>query len=416
MRAMPPDESSPRESGSTVVVGAGLAGLNAAWRLHQSGHPVLVLEARDRVGGRTWSETLDDGTVIERGGEFIAPDQDVIRGLAGELGLELVPHGFSFDRRPTPRRVAPTDSELAAVTAWTGERAAAAAADASALDSLPPAAEWTAAETAALRRLETSLTVPLAELSARLTFTGESERYDPADRVRAGNQAIALELARRLGDRVRLDTPVVAVRNGKRGVTVIDADGRSHEAAVAVLALPLPLLLELDLEPGLPDAVRAVAARTRFGNAAKLHIRLAERPRPGRMAAADACWWCWTSQGPGDGTEAAPVLSCFAGGDRAVAAITVEAALALRPDVVPAQTEPLLTRWGEERWTRGSYSAPGVGLDADAAGTWEGPWDSVVFAGEHTAGARAATMNGAAASGARAAELVANLLRERLGD
>lgn len=100
-----------------VVVGAGLAGLHAARRLAEAGVEVLVLEARDRVGGRTWSHTLPDGTVVERGGEFIAPDDAVLRGLCDELGLELVPHGFSFDRRPTPETPAPTAEEVTATAA-----------------------------------------------------------------------------------------------------------------------------------------------------------------------------------------------------------------------------------------------------------------------------------------------------------
>jgi monoamine oxidase len=396
-------------AGPVIVVGAGLAGLHAAWRLVDAGIEVTVLEARDRVGGRTWSEALPDGTVIERGGEFIAPDHDVLRGLAAELGLELIPHGFSFDRRPTPEREAPTDADLDDVAAWTGACAAALTEDVSALDALPPESEWSPLQTTALRRFETSLTVPLSEVGARLNFTGEAERYDPADRVRGGNQAIALELARRLGDRVLLATPVVAVRQSEHGATITCADGERHETAAVVLALPLPLLLELDLDPGLPEDVRVAACRTRFGDAAKLHVPLGRRPAPDRIAAADSRWWCWTSQAA-DGAGAAPVLSCFAGGTEA---IDVEAALALRPDVVRGDGEPLSTHWGAERWTRGSYSAAGIGLTAADNAAWTRPAGRVVFAGEHTAGDLAGTMNGAAASGARAAWTVTELLRDR---
>src|SRR5579875_2952261 len=102
---------------SVLVIGAGLAGLHAAWRLHEAGVDVAVLEARDRVGGRTWSHALPGGTVIERGGEFIAPDDVVLRGLVAELGLELVSHGFSFDRRPLPGHPAPSEAELDTFTA-----------------------------------------------------------------------------------------------------------------------------------------------------------------------------------------------------------------------------------------------------------------------------------------------------------
>src|ERR1700744_4659727 len=115
---------------TVLVVGAGLAGLHAAWRLHEAGVDVAVLEARDRVGGRTWSQAVGDGAIVERGGEFIAPDDGVLRGLGAELGLDLAPHGFSFARRPLPPHDAPTESQLDAFTTLIAERTAALAEDA----------------------------------------------------------------------------------------------------------------------------------------------------------------------------------------------------------------------------------------------------------------------------------------------
>ena len=70
-----------------VVVGAGFAGLAAADALAEAGMDVTVLEARDRVGGRVWSQSLPDGSVIERGAEFILPDDTRIRSTAARLGL-----------------------------------------------------------------------------------------------------------------------------------------------------------------------------------------------------------------------------------------------------------------------------------------------------------------------------------------
>ena len=394
---------------SVLVIGAGLAGLHAAWRLHEAGIDVTVLEARDRVGGRTWSHELADGTVVERGGEFIAPDDTVLRGLATELGLELVPHGFSFDRRPLPGHDAPTEGELDAFSLRAAALTAALAQDAPASTVMT---DPSAVEAMALRRIETSLSAPLAQASARRVLGELAHRYDPAVRIRGGNQSVALELARRLDDRVVLRSAIVAVRHSPGRATAVTADGRTHEASAAVVAVPLPLLGELSLQPELPDDIRTAARRTGFGDAAKLHVPLAERPAPGGMASPDATWWCWTSQATADTTAAAPVLSCFAGGSAAASAITAEAALGLRPDVsaAPGQ-DPLFTHWATEPWTRGSYSVPAVGSTEEDDLAWTRPWGSVVLAGEHTAGSRAATMNGAAASGARAAETVLRLLR-----
>src|ERR1700742_387582 len=69
------------------VVGAGFAGLTAALRLKQGGCSVALLEARDRVGGRTFTETRDDGLWIDRGGAWIGPGQDAIYGLMHEFGV-----------------------------------------------------------------------------------------------------------------------------------------------------------------------------------------------------------------------------------------------------------------------------------------------------------------------------------------
>ncbi|MGP9783332.1 putrescine oxidase [Arthrobacter sp. MYb211] len=70
-----------------VVIGAGPSGLTAAFELQKCGKTVAVLEARDRVGGRTWSEEMD-GATIEIGGQWISPDQTGLYSLIDELGIE----------------------------------------------------------------------------------------------------------------------------------------------------------------------------------------------------------------------------------------------------------------------------------------------------------------------------------------
>src|SRR5688500_20397158 len=69
------------------VVGAGFAGLTAALRLKQGGHSVALLEARDRVGGRTFTEVRGDGTWIGRGGAWVGPGQGRIYALMDEFGI-----------------------------------------------------------------------------------------------------------------------------------------------------------------------------------------------------------------------------------------------------------------------------------------------------------------------------------------
>jgi monoamine oxidase len=82
----------PRERAvDVVVVGAGLAGLTAARRLEAAGHSVAVLEARNRVGGRTVNASIGGGDVVEMGGQWVGPTQDRILALASELGVPAFP-------------------------------------------------------------------------------------------------------------------------------------------------------------------------------------------------------------------------------------------------------------------------------------------------------------------------------------
>jgi monoamine oxidase len=76
-----------RIDADVCVVGAGYAGLTAARRLSQNAKSVVVLEARDRVGGRIWTHHLPDGSPVDRGGAWLAPKHDAIFGLAREVGV-----------------------------------------------------------------------------------------------------------------------------------------------------------------------------------------------------------------------------------------------------------------------------------------------------------------------------------------
>ena len=71
-----------------VVVGAGLAGLIAARDVIAAGHTAVVLEARDRVGGRLLSVEIGDGKILDVGGQWVGPTQDRVLALARELGIE----------------------------------------------------------------------------------------------------------------------------------------------------------------------------------------------------------------------------------------------------------------------------------------------------------------------------------------
>src|SRR5688572_21305663 len=82
--------ASQREA-DVVVVGAGLAGLAAARALEREGGNVVLLEARNRVGGRTLNEQIGDGKIVEIGGQWVGPTQDRLYELAAEFGIKTFP-------------------------------------------------------------------------------------------------------------------------------------------------------------------------------------------------------------------------------------------------------------------------------------------------------------------------------------
>jgi monoamine oxidase len=112
-----------------VVAGAGFAGLLAAYRVARAGHEVVVLEARDRVGGRVWSQELvpgDPRTVVERGAEFVLDGYDQMRTLAGEFGLQLAEMAMSYYEREPRGGAATSYQEMAQCAAVVADAAASA--------------------------------------------------------------------------------------------------------------------------------------------------------------------------------------------------------------------------------------------------------------------------------------------------
>jgi monoamine oxidase len=389
-----------------AVIGAGLAGLVAADALATAGWEVEVLEARDRVGGRTWSQRLDNGATIEMGAEFILPGNTEVRRLAAELGLGLWDKGMRYGKREPRGGVRVSDTELdegvgAVATALAGLDGRPTAREL--LDSLPIAA---GAREAILARLEIS-SASLGDHVPAIDMAGLAHIDDkPAPGVADGNQGLALALATRLPAPVALGDPVVAVQWGSGVVLVRTEAGREVEADRCVVAVPASVGHRIRFEPELVEAKRDALARVRYGHAAKLFVPLAEPAEPGAVMNVPERWWCWTATGARD--EPMPVVSCFAGSAPALERLELgggpgrwlESLAALRPDLPLEPEGAVLAVWDDDPWVRAAYS---VSPPPPLAAALAEPVGPLSFAGEHTAGPYNGLMEGAIRSGRRAA-------------
>ena len=398
-----------------VVAGAGFAGLMAAWRLAQGGCEVVVLEARDRVGGRVWSQELIPGdarTVIERGAEFVLGGYDVLRGVLRETGLDLADTAMSYYERE-PRGAQPVSvPQVADCAAWVAD-AAAAAPPGTSLAAV--AAGWAgppAALAAYLSRIEMTDGVPAGQLAATVagTVTGGFSRR-PTWRVSGGNQQVARELAGRLGPAVRLGRPVRSVEQDRDGVRV-RTDYGVVTGDAAVVAVPMAVLRGLPIAPSVPDRQRAAWQRSGLAHNAKLHLPLRGPAGASAVQSVPGRFWTWTAA---DATgQIQPVLHAFAGTEAGLAALRVAGGpatwaaqvAALRPELDTDPAGALLTTWNDDPWAGESYTADTLTVAPGDAGLIATRGGRVCFAGEHTAGEWAGLMEGALRSGERAAREV----------
>ncbi|WP_370290009.1 flavin monoamine oxidase family protein [Nocardioides sp.] len=293
----------PTSTHDVIVVGAGVTGLTAALRLTEQGKDVVVLEARDRVGGRLSTESHGPSgqeSDFEVGGQWVSPDQTALLAMVEELGLETYPRyrqGDSVFVTPDGAIERFTDDlPLPAATNAEVDKLSAALEklsieldpdapwdhpDAAHLDSVTFQA-WLEAQsddpvavaTVGLFIGPAMLTKPAHAFSAlqaglMAASAGRFEHLVDADfildrRVAGGLASVPAALAERLGDRVRLSADVTRVVRSEEGVVVHTPEG-ALAARRLILALPPTHVSRIRIEPPLPHRHQAARQHTSFG-------------------------------------------------------------------------------------------------------------------------------------------------------
>ncbi|KAJ9131613.1 Amine oxidase [Pleurostoma richardsiae] len=286
-----------------IIIGAGLAGLAAADKVIQSGLSCIVLEARDRVGGKTWSKELASGDgVVELGAAWINDsNQSRMIELARKFGAELIEQnttgncvfqGFdgscsSFPYGELPRFDAATVENVAKIRDMVEEDCQ--AVDVSiprdtALDSLTfeaylrsRGASHTAISTATLWT-RAMLGQEPADISALfflnycksggglLQMRSDRKHGGQYLRIRQGTQLVAKGFASTLpGGVLRLSSPVTSVKQVRQRALEVHAAGHVYRARKVICSVPTPVLKSIDFAPPLPLSKRLVTDSTSYG-------------------------------------------------------------------------------------------------------------------------------------------------------
>ena len=338
----------------------------------RGGHDPIVLEARDRVGGRVHSRTLPNGAVVEMGAEFILPGCTAVRALAERFSLGLWDKGMRYGIRE-PRGVEVDEGSLIAARTLIDE-ALVEGSSGSAAELLDRLAIDPGARDAILARAEVSAAasadrVPASELGGLARISDE-----PAPSIAGGNDRLATSLASVLPGRIRLNAPVREIR-WSAGVEVRTDDG-SLEADACVIAVPASVIDRIAFDPPLPDSHALALAAVEYGHAAKLFVPLRTAAPPSATLAVPDRYWAWTDTGEGDRPQ--PVVNAFAGSPAALERLGVDRGPSawlrklteLRPDLDLLADEALLSTWDDDPWVRAAYSLePSRGRPRDAGST-----------------------------------------------
>jgi len=436
-----------------LVAGAGLAGLAAARDLSALGADVTVIDARDRVGGRVWTirDGFAEGQHAEAGGDMIDEAQHEIRDLCKEVGLKLtriLRGGFGYVRSDAtgkprivsrdaargwqrlakclseeirPYRLAeqrwdtPIATDLArrSVAQW--------------LDDVR-ADEELRTTTRGLRGffLADPEALSLIALVDQFGADDDGPTFRNMYRIDGGNDRLATALAAALGERLRLNTELVAVSHRGQGVRATVKHGRAAapiSCDYLVLALPATTLRRVPITPALPAQQHDASSRLKYGAATKTLLQFSTRfwripGRPNAFGSALPFGAVWDGNEQQRGRPG--ILTLLAGGGASAASQEILAregagGFVEALDWLGSKRATVLASrqivWEHDPLARGGYAYFDPEFDPSLRAWLARPCGRLFFAGEHTSIKWQGYMNGAVESGRRAAAEIAAVHR-----
>ncbi len=425
-------------SADVLVIGAGMAGLAAARDLQKAGKKVIVLEGRQRIGGRIWT-TQVGGLTIDFGASWIhGVTGNPLTDLAKQAGAATIAVDYKNMARFAPDGTELTDAQDDAIEAlWQGFEAwRQARVEAGGLDPSLRALVDKYASTKGLSgidkgwldymvaaEVEHEYAQDAAQLSAQ--HYGDTGEFPGGDVIFAQGYGQLVDLVAKDLD-IRLGTVVSHIDTAGQGAQVTDSNGQVWKAPQVIVTLPLGVLQanQVQFQPALPQDVQTAIGHLGMGVLDKFFLswqgvaNLPAWPKAhilGRVTQpAQDPWVEWLNthellQVPAllGFTAGAPALPLESQPDAQVQEQAYKAAKSFFDGDLPKPSAFGRTAWGQDPFARGSYSSVRPGGSRADCDTLAKPLSSRLFlAGEHTHGEHQGTVHGALLSGQRAAAQV----------
>ena len=408
-----------------VVVGAGAAGLAAANELIAQGVSVIVVEARNRVGGLAWTETQTFGVPFDHGCSWIQKaDSNPLKPMADDWGYTTLFHDDAEEILYMGQRTASNEEEAQFEQAWQGllqaiSRAGRKRQDISAASVSPRELPWIAAAEAWMGPMDMGM--DLEDFSCADWWSMED--LEPNYMIKEGFGTLLSQFGQALP--VKLNSPVSIIRWGNEGVSV-ETDSGTLRAKACIVTVSTGVLGSgsIRFDPALPDWKQEAIASIPMGLLAKIPLQF-KGTRFGLPAnswltyyteAREACFFlCWPFDfdlmigwvGGSFGWELTG-----AGTQAAIDFGLQELRKMFGSEVDKHFVKGTFTEWGEDPWSLGAYASAQPGAAHQRAFLSKPIDDKLFFAGEACAGGLAQTCGGAFLSGQFAARGVAPLVKD----